>query len=51
MPGPFSAPPSAVLITVANDGGGQTRAALRPIMGRDNVAAFIAGKLTHLAQN
>ena len=24
---------------------------LRPIMGRDKMAAFIAGKLTHLAQN
>ncbi len=29
-----------------NDGGGKVRAALRPVAGRDNVMAFIAGLLT-----
>lgn len=33
-------------VVAYNDGGGKVRAALRPIIGRDNVVAFVAGLLT-----
>jgi RNA polymerase sigma-70 factor (ECF subfamily) len=33
-------------VVAYNDGGGKVRAALRPIIGRDNVLAFVAGLMT-----
>lgn len=33
-------------VVAYNDGGGKVRAALRPIVGRDNVLAFVAGLMT-----